>query len=544
MVEIIELSSWSGGTRASVVFVHGISGHAYDTWRRGVGNASQDPSFWPYWLANDFHGGSIFTIAYEAPTSRWIGTSMPLEDWADNVAESLVTHRQFQSGPIAFICHSLGGLIIKRALLTLWEQKDQRSEAADFLKRVRLVIFAATPHTGSRQATLLGKLSVLVWPTPLAAVLFSNSPTLRQINISYRTLAKNYNETLSHRVFFETLDTVTFRIVTEEAADPGLDTRPLGIAANHIDIVKPSGQSADVYTQTMYSLEAVVNKVDNYGELRLHRLSAVGSHKSPYFWPRILRASMLCVVIALLILSISNYFKESRDRDTPSIPDPAKAHSVKEFKDALREIVVKKGHYTPQTISQISNDLTNSLLSNDSLVDRVRRRQLNEQIISTLRVLNDSDLSLPWRGRVIDNIDMSYLDLSGVNIRGVWFRKVFMLYTKFNGAQIDDAQFSISHLRFADFSGSNLSNVKFSDSDWYSAKGIVQIKGRPSLIDEWSSCPEISKNEERFANFISDADDLYYTTFRNLEDREQRDLRDLWNAYTEKDGLCSQISSQ
>jgi hypothetical protein len=30
-----------------VIFVHGLGGHAYETWQRG----SAAPSFWPMWLA-------------------------------------------------------------------------------------------------------------------------------------------------------------------------------------------------------------------------------------------------------------------------------------------------------------------------------------------------------------------------------------------------------------------------------------------------------------------------------------------------------------
>lgn len=329
MAEIVEIARYSAGSRASVVFVHGISGHAYETWRRAPADAEPDAAFWPLWLAEDFQGSCVLTLAYEAPTSRWVGTSMPLEDWANNVAESLLAHAQLRSGPIVFICHSLGGLIIKRAFLTLREQKDQRTEAADFLGRVRLVVFAATPHTGSRQATLIGRLAFLTWPTPLATVLFSNSPTLRQINISYRTFAKDYQNSLSHRVFFETLDTTIFRIVTEEAADPGLNTNPFGVPANHIDIVKPKDRNADIYQQILLSLRKIGKDNHNYGEIIYSKLPKIGRNKSPYFWPRFIRIAIsLAVAVAIVIMGFSIW----RPRD-------ARASVIRADEQAIRILV-------------------------------------------------------------------------------------------------------------------------------------------------------------------------------------------------------------
>jgi len=78
MSRIIEVATWEGEARASVVFAHGLGGHAYDTWRRGV----DDGTFWPLWLATDVEGVAVHTLAYEAPPSNWLGTSMALQDRA------------------------------------------------------------------------------------------------------------------------------------------------------------------------------------------------------------------------------------------------------------------------------------------------------------------------------------------------------------------------------------------------------------------------------------------------------------------------------
>ena len=78
MSRIVKVASWPGKPRASVVFVHGLGGHVYDTWRR----AADDNTFWPVWLAQDVEGLAVYSLAYEAPVSNWLGTSMPLQDRA------------------------------------------------------------------------------------------------------------------------------------------------------------------------------------------------------------------------------------------------------------------------------------------------------------------------------------------------------------------------------------------------------------------------------------------------------------------------------
>jgi hypothetical protein len=60
MSRIIEVAAWAGAARASVVFVHGLGGHAYGTWRR----KPDDGSFWPPWLAEDLPGLRVLTLAY------------------------------------------------------------------------------------------------------------------------------------------------------------------------------------------------------------------------------------------------------------------------------------------------------------------------------------------------------------------------------------------------------------------------------------------------------------------------------------------------
>ena len=86
MTQLIKVAGWTDELSASVIFVHGLGGHVYDTWRR----ATDDQSFWPLWLAEDIEGLAVYVLSYEAPASNWLGTAMPLQDRAVNVLESLL----------------------------------------------------------------------------------------------------------------------------------------------------------------------------------------------------------------------------------------------------------------------------------------------------------------------------------------------------------------------------------------------------------------------------------------------------------------------
>src|ERR1700730_10423638 len=247
MSNLIEIAGWRGAARASVIFVHGLGGHASNTWRR----AADNNTFWPLWLAKDVEGISVYTLAYEAPPTNWLGTSMPLQDRAVNVLERLLSEPGLKSGPITFICHSLGGLIVKQIVLDLQQQKERRPEAADLLQRVTQVVFAATPHAGARQASLLDRLRFFAWPSSIARTLVANDPALRSINVAYRGLAEERRNVLQHRVFYETQGTPAGVIVDEGSADPGLPgDPPVSVDADHISIVKPRGRSSVLYART------------------------------------------------------------------------------------------------------------------------------------------------------------------------------------------------------------------------------------------------------------------------------------------------------
>lgn len=292
---LIKIADWTGEKRGNVVFVHGLGGHPYDTWQR---NKSDVKTLWPPWLAEDIPGLAVFSLGYVSPASNWLGTAMPLLDEAAHVLRVLMNSQELKTGPITFVCHSLGGLIVKDVLRKANEQKQSDPEIADFFDRCRQVIFIATPHTGSGQATWMEWLSWLAWPSASVRNLVANAPELRDLNLGYRTLAEGRAANLHHLVYYEMVDTPVGRVVSPASADPGLpNSRPTPIREDHIDIAKPRRRDDLIYIETKRLIEHLAPEPNAPGELRTDDREPF---TIPWSWkplvPKLVRVAALGVI--------------------------------------------------------------------------------------------------------------------------------------------------------------------------------------------------------------------------------------------------------
>jgi len=292
MAQLVPIADWSGALRGNVVFVHGLGGHPYDTWRRAV----DDNTFWPLWLAEDVTGLRVYSLGYVSPPTNWLGTAMPILDEAANILRVLLNEPGLQEGPIAFVCHSLGGLIVKQVLR---DAKEQRGDPriASLLDRVRQVVFIATPHTGSDKATLLQKLGFLTWGSDSARDLVANKPELRSLNFGYRELARERGEQLRHLAYYEMTNTIVGRIVDPGSADPGVNCRPTPIRADHISIAKPLHRNELVYVETRNLVAELGSEPGDPGELRVYTLPRFAIEWSwHHLVPKIVRLGALALL--------------------------------------------------------------------------------------------------------------------------------------------------------------------------------------------------------------------------------------------------------
>ncbi|KAG7402509.1 Protein SERAC1 [Fusarium oxysporum f. sp. rapae] len=133
-----------------IVAVHGLNfknceDHARKTWTMGDKLWLKD--FLPNALARPAR-----VMLFEYNSSPAIGaTAIRLAGHAENLLQWLKLERRSDpQKPLVFICHSLGGLIVKEALVEATLDVTYRS----IVEATRLLVFFATPHQGGNYASL------------------------------------------------------------------------------------------------------------------------------------------------------------------------------------------------------------------------------------------------------------------------------------------------------------------------------------------------------------------------------------------------------
>jgi triacylglycerol esterase/lipase EstA (alpha/beta hydrolase family) len=169
-----------------VFFVHGLGGDAIDTWHP----ARQPQDLWPKWLADDHPDMAVWTIGYPANATKWggDGAGMALPDRGKQVLDYLIASG-FGHRPIAFVAHSLGGLLVKQILRASVGLGIPKYRTIG--EKTRGVIFLATPHSGSDLSGLAEGLSFLSRPTEEVKDLRANNPYLLDLADWYRNQAPN-----------------------------------------------------------------------------------------------------------------------------------------------------------------------------------------------------------------------------------------------------------------------------------------------------------------------------------------------------------------
>ncbi|KAF3483791.1 LipA and NB-ARC domain-containing protein [Arthroderma uncinatum] len=231
-----------------IVFVHGLNGTSYHTW------ATKKPEvFWPSDLLPKALQGlevRILTYGYDANVTAFAGGTS--KDKLHNHAEHLVaklcvlrSETRSSERPIVFICHSLGGLVVKKALCCYTRVSHQHTQ---HLRSVYVstygILFLGTPHNGSNIAKVASSLQSII-NTVIPKRLLSTSPQLIQVlqsdNEHLQVINREFVQIMDrfHIYFFhesKPMDLGGTRafIVEESSAAPVMDgVERMGIEADH-----------------------------------------------------------------------------------------------------------------------------------------------------------------------------------------------------------------------------------------------------------------------------------------------------------------------
>lgn len=148
-VGLFELSSKEGVKNVDVVAVHGLQGDAYKTWEHANG------SIWLRdFLPADLPSARIMTFGYDS-TVAFSQSVAKLEDKALELLNRLSTKRNIagrsRARPIVFICHGLGGLVVRNALI-LAHDRIGDVHYKDVLDNTKAISFLGVPHSGLSSA--------------------------------------------------------------------------------------------------------------------------------------------------------------------------------------------------------------------------------------------------------------------------------------------------------------------------------------------------------------------------------------------------------
>ncbi len=267
-----------------IVFVHGIRGGAFATWRRegvlerGAARESlEKAACWPAsWLVPDL-GPRVRLISaeYAAPASAWEGESLPFPHIAEQIAAKLAAAGVGRR-PVIFITHSMGGLVVKEILAQGKEtivSSNTSSNATDIIvggteaqKRLRSaaagVVFYSVPHAGSRLADWGWTLRYVGVSPAKAVAHLTTGPHVDALNNAVRGLARAGLPVLS---FSEGLPTqlayVKTHIVPHESAYPGYGEFVVLHEHDHISVCKPRDKEDPSYAVLIKFLKERVQAV-------------------------------------------------------------------------------------------------------------------------------------------------------------------------------------------------------------------------------------------------------------------------------------------
>ena len=233
--------------------VHGLNGAPYKTW-----TSEKNKTFWPLDLLPQFveeQRARILVYGYDADVTSF--TDGAAKDKIHNHAESLVASlaanrnlRKANQRPIIFVAHSLGGLVVKSALIYSSEIRGNNTEhLRSIFVSTYGILFLGTPHQGSDVAEWGSRLEWIcgaVLPSKvmdsqpqLVDALKKNNETLQVIDRSFIQIMHRFHIFFFHEGKPTKLGTHLRFIVDEASASPTVqDVERAAIQADHSHMCK------------------------------------------------------------------------------------------------------------------------------------------------------------------------------------------------------------------------------------------------------------------------------------------------------------------
>jgi pimeloyl-ACP methyl ester carboxylesterase len=227
----------SSERKGVIVFVHGIFGDSRSTWLCDRGRT------WPEMLLVDsaFCQYDIYVAAYDTP---YFGNTMTVDEVVANM-KNRFGHDELLTkyDNVVFVCHSLGGIIVQRLLLTYRE----------WAPKVQFIYFFSTPDTGAEVARLASYFNA----DPLLKQLLPGDENDYLLNLESEWRAARF--TNIHRYCaYEKKAMGSFLVVDRLSGTRDCESA-VPINEDHAGIVKPCSPTDDSYV-ALKNAVVVANK--------------------------------------------------------------------------------------------------------------------------------------------------------------------------------------------------------------------------------------------------------------------------------------------
>eukprot|EP00898_Chlorokybus_atmophyticus_P002214 jgi/Chlat1/2994/Chrsp2S08918 len=249
-----------------LVFVHGLLGGAFKTWRiRDDCKGGGMDTCWPAdWMAKDLPSVRFLSLKHSTSLSEWTGAALPLEQIGRHLLEVLVA-AGVGDRPVLFVTHSMGGLVAKQ-ILKLALADPQYKQLADNLKGM---VFYTCPHFGSRLAHVPWGMAYVLRPAPSVNELRRNNPVHDDLNKILRT--RHSSGKINILSFAEGKTTklletyggvaVWAEIVPLESAYPGFGEFIVLPDADHVNACKPCTREDVTYAKVLELVKQQLQQV-------------------------------------------------------------------------------------------------------------------------------------------------------------------------------------------------------------------------------------------------------------------------------------------
>ncbi|QSZ31178.1 hypothetical protein DSL72_000741 [Monilinia vaccinii-corymbosi] len=261
---------------ADIVLVHGLNGHPQHTW------TAKNGVFWPTTLlpvtlsSKDPAKSAkvrILVYGYNADVVAFGEKSAShdrIHEHAQSLVSSLALERKSEEAdenPIIWVAHSLGGILVKRALEI---SHDYQGKSNDEIRSIAVatfgIIFLGTPHTGADPAKwgliFQGMVSALIpkkavdSESILIKTLTTNNETLANINLHFLDIYQRFKICMVHESLKSDFKGTKAFVVDQASASPLLpDVSYFGIEATHSGICKYESKRAPGYMNVSTKLK-------------------------------------------------------------------------------------------------------------------------------------------------------------------------------------------------------------------------------------------------------------------------------------------------